>query len=86
MALLAFFAFMMKRNNDVYNYRSKILDFIHNEYRSVLYKDNLTESELNKATKLYEERHNEFDKVSYDYMVYRFWQKLDSFYNNNIIP
>jgi hypothetical protein len=75
---------MLKRNNDVYNYRRKLIDYIHNEYISIILKDNLTSAEFDYAGRIYDKRRNEFNRISYNIMVYYFWKKIDSFYDKNL--
>jgi hypothetical protein len=83
--MLALLGYLAKRNNVVYEYRHKLIDFIYDEYRAVLNKQDLTQKELEDATTTFSNRIDEFDRVSYDTMVKMFWKKIDSFYNKDIL-
>ncbi len=57
------------RNQLVYNYRVRLLDQIHDEARKDI-----------QAGRDWEWRHQIFEQVTYNQMVFKFWKPLSSFY------
>lgn len=65
------------RNNQVYIYRTKILQDI-----TFKTQEDVNNNTYNKEDPLW--RYKEYDKVSYDDMCRKFWKPLDSFYPKEI--
>jgi len=67
--------YMMVRNNKIHEYRIRLLGEIHEK--------GVAEINEGKMVKDIEWRLQEFDKVTYDEMFWKFWRKVDSFYEGN---
>lgn len=74
------------RNNQVHSYRTKLINNIADKNLEDLDKLRVIESytELCNALSIYDwkQRWDEYESVSYDDMVFKFWKPLDSFYKD----
>jgi len=76
--LVLLFLFIMTitfRNSAVASYRHSLIDSIY--FLST--KEN--EIDIQKANKNYLRRMHQYKKVTYDQMIWKFWKRIDSFYN-----
>lgn len=72
--IFLFCLYFINRNNQVYNERKRVL-------RLISY---LSQKDIENK-KPWRWRYDEFDKISYNKMVYTFWKPVKSFYMGNII-
>lgn len=68
-----FSVYAMYRNNRVLEYRMRIINKIFQKGTE----------DIENGQPVPRWRMEEFDKVSYNEMVYKFWRKIDSFYEGN---
>lgn len=66
---LVFIGFILYRNNQVYKYRLRIINMVHDEAIKAIENGTYTIG-----------GYDILDTVSYDEMVYKFWRPLNSFF------
>lgn len=71
MAFLCLSLIMLIRNDQVHEYQIKMLHEASKKAKEDI-----------KANRDWRWRYEEFEKVSYDEMVYKFWKPLNSFYKD----
>lgn len=70
--------YISPRNKKVYSERMRVLNLIFDNYYKLL------KSGKNVETTYYEDKLKEFDKISYNEMLYKFWKPVKSFYKDII--
>lgn len=71
--VLAIIAILAIRNRRVYEYRSVLINKIYDR--------NIEDIDAGRPPSSYKHRRDIYNSVSYEEMTFKFWRKLDSFYD-----